>query len=123
MPNLLDGGATWLGEQLEAAAGRLVTYSRRQVCAQVTGWPAAHEYEVLNEDGIPLRVLSIDWTFRSSGLLLDGQRVEPRTGDVIEECIDGEEFRYEAMPLGKKPCFEWLDTSGRLLLVHTKRIS
>jgi hypothetical protein len=82
-----------------------------------------HEYEVLDEDGIPMRVLSHDWTFVASDLVLNGQPIEPRPGDRIVEIVDGEEFPFEVMPIEKKPCFEPLDVSGRLILVHTKRVS
>jgi hypothetical protein len=64
------------------------------VCAKVVGWPAMHEYKVLDEDGIPMRVLSYDWTFRAPDLVLDGERIEPRPGDLVIECVDGEEFRF-----------------------------
>lgn len=123
MSNLLQDGATWLGGQLQTAAGSEVTYSRRSACVSVVGWPAMHEYEVLDEDGIPTRVLSHDWTFVAVELVLDGVRIEPRPGDRITEVIDGEEYSFEVMPPEKKPCFERLDAAGRLLLVHTKRVS
>ena len=119
----MQDSATWLGEQLQAAAGTSVTYSRRSGCIELVGWPSMHEYEVLDEDGIPMRVLSYDWTFVAGELVLNDEHIEPRPGDRLVQIDDGEEFPFEVMPLGKKPCFERLDTAGRLLLVHTKRVS
>jgi hypothetical protein len=78
---------------------------------------------VLDEDGIPTRILSQDWTFVGSELVLEGEPIEPRPGDRIVQTIDGDEFPFEVMPLERKPCFKRLDASGRLIVVHTKRVS
>lgn len=123
MPSLLEEGAAWLGEQLQGAAGIEVEYGRRSASLTMVGWPSMHEYEVLDEDGIPTRILSQDWTFVAAELVLDDQPIEPRPGDRITQTVDGEEFPFEVMPLEKKPCFERLDAAGRLVVVHTKRVS
>jgi len=123
MPNVLTNGAAWLGGQLQAAAGVEVWYVRRSNCVPITAWPTIHEYEVLDEDGIPTRVLSYDWAFVAAELVLGGQPIEPRPGDLVVETVDGLECPFEAMPLGKKPCFERLDASGQLIVVHTKQVS
>jgi hypothetical protein len=123
MAALLPDAATWLGEQLRKSAGSEITYVRRDGCVALAAWPARHEYEVLDEDGIPTRVLSFDWTCLARDLVLGGHPLEPRAGDRLVEIDDGAELVFEVMPLGNKPCYERLDAGGRLLLIHTKQVS
>ena len=68
-------------------------------------------------------VKSYDYTITAALLVLDGKVIEPREGDLIVETIAGAERTHEVVMLGDKPCFEWLDTGGILLLVHTQRIN
>lgn len=124
MPNLMQRGASWLGERLQTAAGRSVTYIRRGQSLSVTGWPARVDYEVDDEDGIPRKVTFHDWTFTAADLDFDGDS-EPfaaRPGDQITETLDGRELTYEVMPPDTRPVAEWLDSAGVLVLIHTKLV-
>ena len=63
-----------------------------------------------------------DWTFTAADLVIAGSPIKPRSGDRIKEKLNGEPIEFEVLPIGKLPCSEWLDTSGVLLLVHTKKV-
>lgn len=124
--NLLQRGATWLGERLQAAAGRSVTYKRGgQAIPDITGWPAKNEYEVTDDEGLPEKVWFYDWSFTASDLNFanDETLFEARPGDQITETINGRDIVYEVAPPGKRPVAEWLDSAGVILLVHTKIVS
>lgn len=122
MPTLMQRGATWLGGKLKTAAGRSVVYSRGvHNSAAITGWVAKHEYEEIGDDGLTTSVVVDDWTFKATDVVVNGAVIEPRDGDVITETLNGITNEYTVLPLKDKKCFEWLDSSGLLLLIHTKR--
>src|SRR5262245_36281242 len=123
MSNLLQDAAVWLGDRLKESAGRQVTYARGgQESEPITGTVAKHEYEVVENDGSVTLVLAYDWTFTAADLVIAGSPVKPRSGDRIKETLNGEPIEFEVLPIGKLPYSEWLDTSGVLLLVHTKKV-
>ena len=90
----------------------------------ITGVPVQHEYEIIDDEtGLPSKVTYYDWRFVTAELVIDGNPVTPRKGDRWKPTIEGTEETYEVLPIGKRPCFERADTSGVLLLVHTKKVS
>ena len=121
MPNLLQRGATFLGSRMQTAAGRSVTYARRDRTVTLTGWPSKQEYEVADDEtGLPLKATYYDWSFIADDLVFDDERIVPRPGDQISETLNSQDFVYEAMAPGKMPVSERLDASDTLLVVHTK---
>jgi len=122
MPNLLQRAAVWLGERLQVAGGRTVTYRRGLHSVELTLTPHMHEEQVLGQDGIEQDVLSYAWTITASELIINGSVVVPQSGDVIEETLDsGEEIRWEVFPRGDKDqCYEWMDSSKLLIRVNVK---
>jgi hypothetical protein len=122
MPNLLQRGATWLGDRLSTSAGRSVVLHSQGRTLSLTGWVSMHEYEVPDEAGGLVIVESWDWSFRTADLVLDGIHIKFDKGWQVRETLDGREISYDAMPVGNKPVAEMLDTSGILTLLHTKKI-
>lgn len=94
-----------------------------QAAADLTGTVVAHEYEVVDEEtGIVLTLLSYDWVFPSAEYKVGGVQVSPLPYDRFEEDLAGSAVVFEVMGLGKKPCWEWFDSSGIMLLVHSKKV-
>lgn len=124
MSNLLQDGAIWLAGQLQDHAGRDVVLRRQgQAPIDLTGTVAMQQYDVVDEEtGIVLTVLSYDWVFTASEYKVGGVQVQPLPYDRLEEELAGSSIAFEIMGLGKKPCWEWLDTSGIMLLVHSKKV-
>ena len=123
MTNLLQDAAVWLGDRLKESAGRQVTYARGAGEGEpITGTVVQHQHEVVENDGSITLILAYDWTFTASDLVVAGSPIKPRSGDRIKETLNGEAIEFEVLPIGKMPCSEWLDTSGILLLVHTKKV-
>ena len=124
MSNMLQDGATWLAGQLQTHAGRDVVLRRQgQSPTDLTGTVVMHEYDVVDEEtGIVFTVLSYDWMFTASEYQVTGVQVPPLPYDRLEETLAGSSIAFEVMGLGKKPCWEWLDTSGIMLLVHSKKV-
>lgn len=118
MPNLMTRGATWLGSRLQTAGGRSVTYRRgNQEPVTLTATPTRIVYEVAQSDGLVTQVESWDWIITAVDLGFD-----PIPGDEIRETIGGVDKVYEVFEIGTKPCFEWTDTAGVLLTVHSRLV-
>ena len=123
MSNLLQDAAVWLGDRLKESAGRQVIYARgAQSSDPITGTVVQQQYEVIENDGSVTLVMAYDWTFTAADLAIGGSPIKPRSGDRIAETLNGDAIEFEVLPIGKLPCSEWLDTSGILLLVHTKKV-
>lgn len=123
MPTFLQRGAAWLGDQLKQSAGRTVTYRRGStVSAAIVGTVSLHDYRTIGDEGIEISVVADDWVFTAADLLIRGVQIYPRDGDLIIETLDGFLNKYQVLPVAGRPSSEWLDSSGILLLVHTKRI-
>jgi hypothetical protein len=124
MTNVLQDAAAWLAGQLKEKAGRTVTLTRGGVASgSITGWVSQKEYEVVGTDGILTSVTAFEWSFETSDLVISGSQVTPSDGYSITEVLNGRTIVYEVLPITGKPCSEWLDSSGVMTLVRTKRIS
>jgi hypothetical protein len=125
MTNWMQDGAAWLGDRLQETAGRTITIQQgTRLTESFTATLTTHEHEIIDEHGILLKVLSYDWTIVAEDLTAAGlEATELRTGAIIKETLFGVDYEYEIMPLGQKPAVERLDTSGILLMAHTKQIA
>jgi hypothetical protein len=109
---------------LERLAGVEGVYVRGDAESEpITAVPVQHEYEVIDDEtGLPTKVLSYDWRFTASALVIADEPITPRKGDRWRATIEDAEETYEVLPVGKRPCFERADASGVLLVVHTKKV-
>ena len=125
MSTAIARAAVGMAHALERLAGIEGVYARgSQESEPIRGVPVQHEYEVIDDEtGLPMRVISYDWRFIAAELLIANEPVTPRKGDLWKPTIGGVQEIYEVLPIGKRPCFERADTSGVLLLIHTKRTS
>lgn len=122
MTNLMQDGATWLASQLQQAAGRSVAYRRGSLSVSITAWSHGTDNEVTDQHGIEIDISERVYHFVREELVLQGQSIEPRPGDTIEETIAGRVERFEVMPLGDAPVSSWNDADGTMIAVNTKRI-
>ena len=124
MSTAIARAAVGMAHSLQRLAGALGVYARgADESEPITGVPTQHEYEVIDDEtGLPAKVISYDWQFVASKLLIADESITPRKGDRWKPTIEGAEETYEVLPIGKRPCFERADASGVLLLVHTKKV-
>jgi hypothetical protein len=117
--------ATGMAQSLQRLAGVLGVYVRgADESEPLIGVPVQHEYEVIDDEtGLPTRVISYDWQFVKSELALGVEPITPRKGDRWKPSVEGTDEIYEVLPIGKRPCFERADSSGVLLIVHTKKVN
>lgn len=123
MSNLFQTSAAWLSDKLQQHAGRSVTYTTATGSVAITASPAMHEYTVTDVDtGVVTSVAGYDWIVEAAELVISGSQVEPNEDHTISETLDGVDYVYAVLPIGNRPCCEWLDSSGVMRLVRTKRI-
>lgn len=116
----LSDAITGLAATVKRMAGASVTYSRGSTSNdELTATPTTHDYEVLADDGMPTVVRSTDWLFTTSDLTLSETAITPRPGDRITSSGS----TYEVMPIGTKPCSAWVDSTGIITRVHTKKVA
>ncbi len=122
MTNILQDGVTWIGARLKAHAGVTISYSRGIGSVSITATAAMHQYEVVDQDGLPTQFLSRDYLVQAADLVIDATTIAPRIGDRISETIGSVVNVFEVMPIpGKKEC-EPEDPDGVLLRIHTKKV-
>ena len=122
--NALSDAVAGLAATLKAVAGESVRYSRGSTTSDpITAVSDVQTYEVLDQQGVPISVLSYDFLFTTTDIVIGSAQVEPRPGDRIAATLNGVACVFEGMPLGTQPCAEWAEPDGIMLVVHTKRVT
>jgi hypothetical protein len=125
MANTLQRGAAWLAGQLQQHASRPAMYLRGGiVIALVPATVAKNTYQVTDiETGVVTNVIAFDFTIRRKMLkTAAGTQIEPREGDQIRITLNSTPMTYEVLPVADRQCWEWADTSGIMITVHTKEV-
>lgn len=120
--SFLTDGIDWLNAQLQQHAGRSATYTRGAYSVTITATVVVHDYEVQDEAGIATVVNSFDLIVQRSTLILNGSAIDPRPGDRVAATLGGAAVVLEVMPIGRRPCVEWLDEDGTMVTIHAKRV-
>lgn len=106
--------------QLQRQFGVAVRFCRgNYVSAEFTARRNDREYQVMGAEwGIELSITMRQFTLPVASVAIDGDLIEPRTGDRITE---GSEIFEIQPPDDNKPAVE-LQTGGYEFIVHTKRV-
>ena len=81
---------------------------------------SSRSYSVIH-DGLPLSVVSVDFDVIASAYRFDSVQVDPRDGDLFEG-VNG--VQYEVLPTeALKQSFETTGPDGRVIRIHTKKVS
>lgn len=103
--------------------GRKVIYRRGQQSVEVTASISSTIFEVINDSGFVELVHSRDYLIATEALVLDSATVLPKSGDRIEEVLNGQALTHEVMcPDRSKPCWRFSDPYRRCIRIHTKQI-
>lgn len=76
------------------------------------------EHKVIDQDGIPVMITMRDFVMPVASVVIDGDTVEPRTGDRI---IEGSEV-FEIQPPDQNKKSVELQAGGYEWICHTKRV-
>lgn len=119
----METAAAWLGGQLKELAGKAVSidYGESRITETVDGdalkgWCSRQQYDVMDSEGFATSVMSYDWQFVLAELPEDLLK-------FANVAVNNGTERFEAMPIGSRPWFERLDTSGQLITIHTKQVN
>ncbi len=120
--NAFADAAAGLASSLRSVAGDSVVYSRAGVDSDpIVGVVDLQDYEAIDSSGLMTAIVSHDWMFRPTDMVIDAEVVEPRSGDLITRASDGAVF--EVMPLPGKPVSEFADPDCVMLVVHSKKLN
>lgn len=107
-------------ERLRSVAGKTVTYRRGAQAVALQAVTGQSEYSTVDDAGMPVANQSRDFLVAAAELVLDGEEVEPKVGDVIEE-LDGTRVRtHIVIALGDDQPWRWSDSGRSTRRVHTK---
>jgi hypothetical protein len=113
--DLLASGAAWLTEQLKAAAGTTVTYTRSSESADVVATIGRSEFEAASQSGVVERWESRDFLITAADLPFG----LPQRGDEIVEARGGEIVTYEVTSPRGVPEWHYGDAFRSIVRVHT----
>lgn len=124
MADLLQTSQEWLADQLKEHASRQVVYQRgaQQVTVQATIGRTLMKLED-GYGGIRMEWTDRDFLIQAADLVLGGAVVTPERGDRVLETVDTSTSVFEVMAFGGEPPWRFSDPFGKLLRIHTKRIS
>lgn len=88
----------------------------------VTAEAVIRDYEIDEQEGFAATIQSRDFVIDVSDYRIEATAVQPRSGDRIKETIGGVVHVFEVMPLGSRPCVEWIGNSKAQWLIHTKLV-
>ena len=119
----MQDAIAWLGGQLKNHCGLDVVYHRGISSVAITATATMHEYEIVDDEGFGIVMLSRDYIVHVADLIINSLEITPRAGDRITETIHGVACTFEVMSLGQKHEYEPFDSDGLMLLVHTKKVA
>ena len=107
---------------LKDFAGQLVSYRRGDASAGLTAVHSRRDYELTDGVGGVEMFSSDDWLLAAADLVLDGSQVTPDEGDRIRQTIGQIVYIFEVMGRPGWPHFNFCDTAGVRLRIHTRLI-
>lgn len=126
MADLLAQGAAWLDGQRHRYLTQTVTYRRGESAVQVQATIGRTVFRLNDAYGATVRHISRDYLIRAADLVLNGERVEPKRGDLVIETDDaGIEHTHEVMGPGASgggPDWRYSDPQRLVLRIHNKEI-
>lgn len=122
MSNLLEQGASWLNDQRHKFMTSTIVYERGVDSVTLLATIGRTEFEQSDEQGLISRIESRDFVMQRADLVLGGNPVLPKAGDIIKETVGTTTYVYEVMAPGGEPPFRYADPYRYSLRVHTKYI-
>jgi hypothetical protein len=122
MSDMLQTGAAWLKDKLQGFAAHDVTYTRPGAgSVTVKATVGQQVYRSVDPDTGRTVLFRSDRDFilDPAKLVIGGNAVTPAEGDRI---LDGADT-FEAIPLNGEPCSRPTDGFGKLVRVHTLKVS
>ncbi len=121
MADMLETGADWLADQMEAHAAQPVTYWRGTDSVALNATIARTEYDAVDEHNVTVRLVAEDFIIRAADLILSGVAIEPKRGDRIKRTIGDDVLVFEVMPVAGEDAWQ-ADEHRKQFRIHTKHV-
>jgi hypothetical protein len=123
--NILEDGAQWLADQMEAYVSSSVVYVRGSQQCQLDASLGRTQFEVTDQVGMLQNVDSHDFILRSAEMLFDGEQFIPKAFDSIHIVRGGVTHQYTVVQYGNSldspgQIYRWCDPFGKQIRVHTR---
>lgn len=112
----------WLAEQLRAHASETVTYTRGAESIEVPAVLGRKLLRIADETGIRVEWTDMDFLIGADDLVINGERVEPARGDVVQVADVYDTISFEVRPFGDEPAWRWADPHKSMYRIHAKHI-
>ncbi|MCC6910058.1 MAG: hypothetical protein IT430_19155 [Phycisphaerales bacterium] len=123
MADLLEQGMSFLDRKRYEHMTRTVTYQRGNSSVELQATLGQTNFEQSDEYGIVQKVESHDFLIRTGDLVLDGETVLPKAGDLIRDTAGANVFVCEVSAPGNEPPFRYSDPYRKALRIHTKHVA
>ena len=121
---MMQAGAQWLAGQLKANASQRVIYARgaQSFCVQATlGRKLLKTTDSYGETRI--EVTDMDFLILATDLVLNRERIEPKSGDMVRVTQGDQVLTYEVTAYGNEPAWRYSDQFNTVLRIHTKFVA
>lgn len=122
MPDLLARGAELLAAKQSAAGSRPVRLVRGGASVTAQAVIGQTTFQVESAQGVAIDFQSRDYLIPAASLVLDGQIVSPREGDLIIESDGGQDYVYEVLAVGTEPAARYSGLYRSRWRIHTKLV-
>ena len=123
MADLLEQGMSFLDQKRHEHMTRTVTYHRGNSSVALQATLGQTSFEQTDEYGIVQKIESRDFLVRTGDLVLDGESVLPKAGDLIRDTGGASVFVCEVSAPGNEPPYRYSDPYRKALRIHTKHIA
>jgi hypothetical protein len=123
MANLLANATSVLARILRESASAEVTYFRGNDAVALNASIGRTDHELVDADtGAMQRVVTRDFLFEASRLILAESGTRPLPGDQIHEQVGDETHVYQVLAVDGRNCWTFEGSHNLLLRVHTKLV-
>lgn len=119
---LLEDGISAHFDRVKDAAGVSITYSRNADAVTLTAVPGETTFEATDQTGAVVQVISQDFIFEQSDLVLNGTTVTPQRNDKITRTVNGATRTYRLLMDFGLPHYRETDAHGHGFRVFTKEV-
>jgi hypothetical protein len=120
MSRMIAKGCQWLETMRRRHTAGDVAYSRGSQSATIPATRSSSTFDVTDEQGVLVRVESVDFLVEFDDMQLDDVPTEPQRGDRITD----QGVVFEALPPAPNmPVWEWTNPHRTGYRVHTKPVA
>jgi hypothetical protein len=108
-------------DSLRTLAGECVVFQRGDDWVELTAIQGSTAFPTDDGNGTVVEYRSVDWLCSACDLELNGEKIEPKRGDLIKKSIGDKQHIYEVLrPDGNEKVWRFMDFGSTNVRIHTK---